>query len=152
MIDQTPPYFSGKYDSAAHEVIALLADETEDSSGDVDAPTGYFALVVIPADAIDPANATPDDYATYSANSVAHEYGVRPEDVAGVHIVFHDSQGFVSVATYADETKAREDFDCLRHQYDVWSEDEWNDGDPLTDGDGGYICPVIGHGYHSVNR
>lgn len=153
-IDQTPHYHATKYDSAAHEVIALLADETEgygmreDSSGDVDSPTGWFALVTIPADVTFPS--APFDAYSYSADTVANEYGVTPADVIGTHIVFHDSHGFVTVATYLSEAAARETFDCLSAQYDVWSEDEWNDGDPLTDGDGGYVCPVPGHGYHSV--
>jgi hypothetical protein len=145
-----PAYFATKYDSARDEVIALLADEIEgygqrdDTSGDVDAPTGWFALVVIP----DGIHFTPalDDF--YSADHIATEYGVTPEEVAGVHIVSHNSQGFVSVETYADEQTARRDFDCAAHRYNVWSQDEWNDGDPLTDGDGTYVCPVEGHGYH----
>jgi hypothetical protein len=62
-----------------------------------------------------------------------------------VHIVSHNSQGFVYVQTYADEQTARRDFDCAAARYA-----EWSDEDRDEDGDGVYVCPVTGHGYHTI--
>jgi hypothetical protein len=151
-----PAYFATKYGSARDEVIALLADETEgygqrgDTSGDVDAPTGWFALVVIPDDVCLAGPAMSSIGLDAEIAELAGTFGVTPEEIVGVHIVQHSSQGFVSVTTYEDEATARADFNCASHRYNVWSEDEWNDGDPLADGDGVYVCPVEGHGYHTV--
>jgi hypothetical protein len=151
-----PAYFATKYDSARDEVIALLADATEgygrtdDTSGDVDAPTGWFALVVIPDDVCLAGPAMSSIGLDAEIAKLAGTFGVTPADVAGVHIVQHDSQGFVHVETYAEEVTARRDFDCASHRYNVWSEDDWNDGDPLTDEDGWFDCPVKGHGRHHV--
>jgi hypothetical protein len=142
-------YFATKYDSARDEVIALLADETEgygmrdDTSGDVDAPTGWFALVTIPAD-VDLASS--DDYPVgYDVAELAATYGVTAADVIGSHIVTHDSQGFVSVETFETEEAAREEFNCLAAQFAEWDDEERDE-----DGDGVYVCPVAGHGYHSL--
>lgn len=142
-------YRATKYDSARDEVIALLSDELEgygmrdDMSGDAEAPTGFFALVTIPADVSFP-SAPLDGYA-YNADTVANEYGVTPAEVAGVHIVTHNSQGFVSVESFGSEAEAREEFDCRAGRYA-----EWSDEDRDEDGDGVYVCPVAGHGYHSL--
>lgn len=115
MASNVPTYHATKYDSARDEVVALLSDEAEgygmrdDTTGDVDAPTGYVALVVIPGDVY----LIPDGpiaSARYGADSVAAEYDVTPEDVAGVHLVTTNSQGFVSVETFETEEEAREAF------------------------------------------
>lgn len=138
-------YHATKYDSARDEVIALLADEAEgygmrdDTSGDAEAPTGFFALVMIPAD-VDLAT-DEDDHAT----DVARLYGVTPAEVVGSHVVTHNSQGFVSVESFDSEAAAREAFDCLAGRYA-----EWSDEDRDEDSDGVYVCPVVGHGYHSL--
>lgn len=139
-------YRPTKYDSARDEVIALLADDMEgygqreDTSGEVDAPTGWFALVVIPANvSFDP---SPDGD---RADTVATEYGVTPAEVAGAHLVTENSQGFVSVETFDTAEEAREEFDCRAGRYA-----EWSDEDRDEDSDGVYVCPVTGHGYHSV--
>jgi hypothetical protein len=146
VVTDRPTYHATKYDSARDEVIALLSDETEgygmrdDSTGDVDAPTGYVQLVTIPADA-DLSLPTPGDWVA----ELAETYGIAAEDVAGSHIVTHNSQGFVSVETFESEEQAREVFDCLDARYA-----EWSDEDRDEDSDGVYICPVQGHGYHSL--
>lgn len=112
-----PTYFATKYDSARDEVVALLSDEAEgygmrdDSTGEADAPTGYFTLVTIP-----------DEYGALYADCddvryLAETYGVTTADVAGHHIVTHNSQGFVSVETFATESEARAEFDRLSTLY-----------------------------------
>lgn len=121
---EAPTYHATKYDSAAAEVIALLSDEMEgygqreDTSGEVDAPTGHFALVVIPENV--EFSADDED----QANLVAIEYGVTPADVAGVHIVTHNSQGFVSVETFPTRADAQYVFDVLAEEYAEWLGDD----------------------------
>jgi hypothetical protein len=141
-----PAYFATKYDSARDEVIALLSDEAEgygmrdDTSGDTDSPTGYFALVTIPS------NVSFDPFPGGDpADEVATEYGVTANDVRGTHIVTHNSQGFVSVETFDSEDAAREEFDCRAARFA-----EWDNEDRAEDSDGVYVCPVAGHGYHTL--
>lgn len=121
-------YHATKYDSARDEVIALLADELEgygmrdDTSGNVDAPTGWFALVTIPADIV----WSPAADFTGSADDVASEYGVTRDEVIGSHIVTHNSQGFVSVWSFDSEAEARAEFDRLAGEFAEWDD---QDGD-----------------------
>lgn len=137
-------YHATKYSSARDEVIALLSDEMEgygrrdDTTGDVEAPGGHIALVTIPEHVSFAPNGD-------SADDVASEYGVTAADVIGSHIVTHNSQGFVSVETFATEEEAREQFDCRAARYAEWSDEERDE-----DSDGVYICPVAGHGYHTL--
>jgi hypothetical protein len=155
----TAEYHPTKYDSARDEVIALLADEAEgygerdDTSGNVNAPGGWFALVTIPAGIV----WSPAADFTGSADDVASEYGVTKEDIVGTHIVTHDSQGFVSVETFDSAKEAREAFDCRAARFAAWDEHEdtcaethLSGPDDECDWDGIYICPVTGHGYHSL--
>jgi hypothetical protein len=127
-------YHATKYDSARDEVIALLADEAEgygmrdDSSGEADAPTGYFALVTIPAgvelvqtDLAAAYHVTPQEVDAIS--DLAVTYGVTPAEVIGSHIVTHNSQGFVSVETFDSEELARAEFDRLAGEYAEWADD-----------------------------
>lgn len=132
-------YHATKYDSARDEVIALLANGMrDDSTGNVDALTGWFALVTIPANVDLMIDGDP-------VSETAREYGVTAADVIGSHIVTHDSQGFVYVETFDSEQEAREEFDCRAAQFA-----EWDDEDRDEDGDGVYVCPVTGHGYHTL--
>jgi FAD/FMN-containing dehydrogenase len=122
-----PTYHATKYDSARDEVIALLADEAEgygmrdDTYGDVTDYGTYGALVTIPADVTFPS--APFDAYSYGADTVANEYGVTPADVAGTHIVTHNSQGFVSVETFDSEQEARAEYDQRADAYAEWDDD-----------------------------
>jgi hypothetical protein len=142
-------YHATKYDSARDEVIALLSDEAEgygmrdDTYGDVTDYGTYGALVTIPADVTFPSGAF--DAYSYSADTVANEYGVTPADVTGSHIVTHNSQGFVSVETFDTEDEARAEYECRAARYA-----EWDDEDRDEDSDGVYVCPIQGHGYHTL--
>jgi hypothetical protein len=145
----TRAYFPTKYDSAAHEVISILSSVNEgygkDETGDVDSPTGFFALVILD----DTCDLDFRDHTNYPVGDVAGEvartYGVWAEDVKGAHIVTYDSQGFVSVETFETEGEAREEYDCRADQYAEWSDEDRDD-----DWDGVYMCRVTGHGYHNV--
>ena len=122
-------YFPTKYDSAADEIIAALSDEAEgygtrdDTTGEVDAPTGYVSLVIIPADV----DLTADYMGGDMIARLAADYGVTAADVAGVHIVTTNDQGFVSVVTFDTEDEARAAFDQLSAEYAEWLGDEEDD-------------------------
>lgn len=81
------PYFATKYDSAAHEVIAILADHAEGYGqgfgGNIDAPTGYFELVILDeshdADFHDHTNySSPHSHSPAQACLPAHPPQARP--------------------------------------------------------------------------
>lgn len=157
-------YFPTKYDSARDEVIAVLSSVSEgygaDETGDTESPVGFVSLVILndrpepcghpghgpdthacDLDFSDTTGAYPrGDY----AGELARTYGVTADDVRGSHIVTHDSQGFVSVETFDTEQEARDEYDCRAARYAAWSDDDREDGDDI------YICPVIGHGYHTL--
>jgi hypothetical protein len=63
----------------------------------------------------------------------------------GTWIVTHNSQGFVYVESFDSEREAHDEFECRAVHYA-----EWSDEDRDEDSDGVYVCPVIGHGYHSL--
>lgn len=118
------PYFATKYDSAAHEVIAILADHAEgygqDFGGNVDAPTGYFELVILDeshdVDFHDHTNYPPGDY----AGEVARRHGVQAGDVMGNWLVLTNAQGFVSVIGHPTPDAARAAFAQLEAQWIDW--------------------------------
>jgi len=142
-------YFPTKYDSAAHEVIAILASVSEGygkaETGESDSPVGFLALVILD----DSCDLDFADHTNYPrgdlAGETAREYGVTADDVRGAHIVTWNSQGFVSVETFDTADEAQAEFDCRAARYAEWSDE---DRDP--DSDGVYVCPVPGHGYHSL--
>lgn len=123
----TETYHSTKYDSAAHEVIAELADVATgygiEASGNAEAPTGYFALVVLDStcdlDFSDHTNYPVGDY----VGEVARTYGVTEADVTGSHIATWDERGFVYVETLATPELARAEFDARAERYATWDND-----------------------------
>ena len=142
-------YHATKYDSAAHEVIAILSSVSEGfgtmETGDVESPTGWFALVILDdtcdLDFSDTSTNYPlGDY----AGEVARTYGVTAADVIGAHIVSEDDRGFVSVETFDSADAARAEFACREARFNFWADGA--DESP----DGVYVCPVIGHGYHTL--
>jgi hypothetical protein len=117
-------YFATKYDSAAAEVISILSDYSEGfgkaQDGDVEAPTGFFALVILD----DTCDLAFDDHTNYPlgdyAGEVARTYGVTADDVMGAHIVTTNSQGFVSVQTFATTDEAHAHYAELEAAYSTW--------------------------------
>lgn len=148
LVTEHAPYFATKYDSAAAEVIAILSSVSEgygkDETGDAEAPTGYFALVLLD----DSCDLDFSDYTNYplgdEAGELAREYGVTADDVKGSHIVTTNSQGFVSVETFDSAQQARDEYDCRACRYGVWSDEDRAEDDDV------YICSVTGHGYHTL--
>lgn len=141
-------YHSTKHDSAAAEVIAELSDVAtgfgSDATGDVDSPTGYFALVILDQTCdlgfSDHTNYPTGDY----VGELARTYGVTEADVIGAHIVTWDSRGFVSVETFPTDDDARTEYACRSQRFDEWA-------DPDADPEGHvYVCGVVGHGYHTL--
>lgn len=125
----TSAYFATKYDSAASEVIAILSDVNEGygraSTGDVEAPTGHFSLVILDdtcdLDVQDTTGAYP---VGDLAGETAREYGVTAEDIAGNFIVTHNEQGFVDVSSFDTEAEAERVYAALVEQYAAWSDDD----------------------------
>jgi hypothetical protein len=117
-------YFATKYDSAAAEVIAILSDYTEGfgktQDGDVDSPTGFFALVILDESCdlafADHTNYPLGDY----AGEVARTYGVTADDVMGAHVVTTNSHGFVWVQTFATAEEAQAHYAELEAAYSAW--------------------------------
>lgn len=136
--EERPSYFATKYDSARDEIVGQFAFEPDESSGDVEAPTGFFALVLLAGTADE---LTHEDY----ARELAETYGVEPSEWAGSWIVTSTDQGFVYVEQFETEAAAREQFECLSGRYSFWVDEERDE-----DSDGVYVCPVQGHGYHQL--
>lgn len=144
-----PAYHGTKYSSPAAEVIAILSSVSEgygaEETGDCESPAGFIALVILD----ETCDLAFDDFTNYPrgdyAGEVARTYGVSATDVMGAHIVTTGSQGFVTVETFDTADIAREQYACRA----AWFA-EWDDEDRDEDGDGIYVCPVIGHGYHTL--
>lgn len=136
--ESRPSYFPTKYDSARDEIIGQTAFESDDSTGDVESPVGYIALVSLLGRIEDLGG---DDYAI----ELATTYGVEPAEWFGHHIVTTTDQGFVYVESFDSESLAREEYDCRAARYAEWADEE-------RDEDSGdvYVCPVQGHGYHTL--
>lgn len=156
-------YFATKYDSAAHEVIAILSDYNEgygkEMTGDVDSPVGFIALVILDErcdlDFSDHTNYPVGDY----AGEVARIYGVTAADVMGNHLVTTNTFGAVTVETFATAEEAQAEYDCRAAHYDAWEDveshlcsaaDDCPEDGTCEGPEGIYVCPVIGHGYHNV--
>ena len=142
-------YFATKYDSAAHEVIAILADISEgygkEATGDVESPTGYVQLVHLDdtcdLDVQDTTGAYPlGDY----AGEVARAYGVTADDIKGSWLVTSNSQGFVSCERFDTAEATTDAYRCAEARYDVWADEDRDEEDDIM------VCPVIGHGYHHI--
>jgi hypothetical protein len=121
-------YRATKYDSAAHEVVAILSDWSEGfgtgRTGEVDAPTGYVALVHLD----DTSDLAFDDHTNYPvgdhAGETAREYGVTADDVRGSWLVTHNSQGFVSCERFDSREDAERAFAEIEAAYAEWSDDD----------------------------
>jgi hypothetical protein len=118
-------YFATKYDSAAAEVISILSDYSEGygtaQSGDVEAPTGFFALVILDDSTdLDFADTTGSYPVGDYAGEVARTYGVTADDVRGAHVVTTNSQGFVSVQTFDTADEAQAHYAELEAAYSAW--------------------------------
>lgn len=135
--ENAPHYFATKYDSARDEIIGQMAFEPNAWTGDVEAPCGYVALVVLAGTAEEIAS---DDY----AQELATTYDVSAAEIAGAWLVKSDDRGFVYVKSFDSEKDAREAFECTDARYAVWADEE-RDEDDTT-----YVCPVQGHGYHEL--
>jgi len=142
-------YSSHKFGDARTELIDTLSSVSEgygsDSTGDSESPVGNIALVFLDdscdLDFTDHTNYPRGDY----AGELARTYGVTAADVTGSHIVTHDAQGFVAVETFDTAELAQSEYDCRAARYAEWSDEDRDD-----DGDGVYVCPVMGHGYHTL--
>lgn len=108
-------YELGKFDTLRDEYLyEIWMDGADETSGDVDAPTGCFALIIITADDIPNLRAS---------------YGRPVEGIIGNFIMRNNSQGFVWAESYETEAEARTWFEELDGIYGEWLDD--NDDDAL---------------------
>lgn len=104
------PYGLSKYDSLRDEYLhAIASDDSDERSGEVDSPTGWFALLIIKADEIADLQAS---------------FGRPVEGIIGNFILTESSQGFGYVAAYETEAEARAAFESLDTEYGNWLGDE----------------------------
>lgn len=135
-------YYDTKFDSAAHEVLSILADSAEgygiDACGDVESPWGFFQLLILDdnhdTDFNDFTNYPRGDY----AGEVARLYGLTSADVLGNWMVKYDDRGSVYCEQFDTPEQARQAFACQSAAFGAWSDED-------EDHDGFFICPI--HGY-----
>jgi hypothetical protein len=117
-------YFATKFDSARDEIVSLLSDWLsgfgEYCSGDVESPTGFFEMVIIP-DTIDFNNVP---YWEAYVIELINDYGVVPGEIIGNWVVTTNSQGFVYVERFETEEMAREAYTILENEYVEWVGDD----------------------------
>lgn len=82
-------------------------------NGDVESPTGYFALVYVPGGFVSQLTTLDEVRAATGDDSLTLVE-------SGWYIVIHDSLGFVHVDHVNDETQARRIFDMLEAEYALW--------------------------------
>lgn len=113
-VDWTPdgPYPLGKYDTLRDEYLHGMASEGWgiERSGEVDAPTGWFALMINePADMAE----------------IADAFGSPVVGIIGNFVLTETSQGFGEVSIYDTPGAARAAYEELETAYS-----EWIDMDP----------------------
>jgi len=114
-------YVGHKYGSARDEVLDAMAAEgwANMSSGNVESPTGWFALVVNrPAEVTEIMDAFGDD-------DLRHRCGAWSDDeiraeLTGAFIVLTDSNGLVDVAEYETPGAAGNAYKGLEDAYGAW--------------------------------
>jgi hypothetical protein len=112
-----------KYDSEAQEVLDYLAVDQcwqSGSSGDVEAPTGYFASLSLP----DYESARAGWFDWFDIEHVFLEYENESEDVVadmvGHWLIIHDEQGFVHFSKFDTEEELAAAFTENDEAYSEW--------------------------------
>lgn len=107
-------------------IFDYLAGDTmwnEEASGEVDSPTGHFALVLIPR-----SKPMRDEMirelenltGCYAEDYADEDTYIRP----GWYIIKSDSLGFVWPERYTSEDDAREVYEALEEEYGEWLGDD----------------------------
>ncbi len=101
------PYGLGKYDSLRDEYLHGMSLDgwSSERSGEVDAPTGWFALMINEAQDI---------------AEIADAFGPPVRGIIGNFILSESSQGFAYVAVYDTADEARLAFAALNVEYGEW--------------------------------
>jgi hypothetical protein len=107
------PYPLGRFSTLRDEYLYNMAVDgwANESDGSTEAPTGYFYRI----------SNEPDDI-----REIARVFGNPVDGIIGHFLLIEDSNGFVSVGTYADAQTLEEDFKALTDEYSAWldAEDE----------------------------
>ncbi|QBZ72291.1 hypothetical protein SEA_CIRCINUS_249 [Streptomyces phage Circinus] len=106
----------GKFDSDRDELFYVMSLEgwANESSGDVECPTGYFARI---------SNGRSDIPSIRDAFP-EESRPVSDDEIVGHYLLQENSQGFVSVYDYASEWQLTRAFRILEETYSEWTDDE----------------------------
>mgnify|MGYP001791810815 CR=1 FL=1 len=114
-------YIGHKYSSARDEVLHAMSVQgwANRSDGNVEAPTGFFAII----------SNSPAELAEVVAAFDEEIEGTEDSDFSTSELVGHfvlveDSQGFVGVYDYSTELGARVFYDELEDTFSKWDEEE----------------------------
>jgi hypothetical protein len=100
---------AGKFSSDRDEFLySLTLDGTERTSGDVQAPTGFYSIIIV---------AETDVAALHDA----HPYAGDAAITAGNYLLVEDGDGFVTVTDYPTAADAESAFEDLENRYAAWS-------------------------------
>lgn len=111
----------GKFGSARDEVLYHMDMDawSMESDGNVDAPTGFFAMMEnLPNDMEGIIDAFPDEL------NVMVEARESFSNLIGWFLLYHDDQGFFSVVEYNSLSDLRGAFRDLQAQYEEWGNNE----------------------------
>jgi hypothetical protein len=105
--------FNSDRDAYLHELT--LMGWANDWAGDVESPTGWFALVINNDDEVE---------------SIAQSFPAATallDELTGFFLVEENEGGFVNVEKFDSADEAREEFDRLSDVYSTWAETgEWD--------------------------
>lgn len=109
-------YFPTRFDSAAVEIVDILARETYTAAnGDTEAPCGAFYRVSFTP--VEASSAIADDTDTLNLSIT---YGVSAQDITGHWVGVEDSHGFVKLTRYDTDQEASDAYDALEADYATW--------------------------------
>lgn len=105
-----------KFDSGRDEVLYALASANwGEESGNVEAPTGWFASVSISSDDVNGL----DDVALEALQLVS-TLSVAPEDLVGHFFIRENDQGFVWIHKFDSEAELSSTFQAYEKDYANW--------------------------------
>lgn len=109
----------GKFSCPRDELLynMSLNGWSNDSSGDVQAPTGFFARISNSTDEISEVIEAFDDDLSELARRHAKE-------LVGHFMLYEDNQGAVGVDVYADHASLLADYEELERTYSAWLMEE----------------------------
>lgn len=120
MIGESEPpieYFATKYGSPRNEVLGAMLEGGwgNESSGDVEAPTGHFCRISNSTQELQEVSEVFSDILGEMGR-----YGIKPSDLLGHFLLITDSNGFVNVNQYDTAEELTHEYNILDEAYSVW--------------------------------